>query len=256
MFQSKPDLLYLRSFGCTCFPLLIPYNKHKLQPHTKHCIFLGYLTHSKGYICLEPSTHRIYISRHVLFNETEFLLSPSTLDPSSHTTLSFNSCSISHWLAFLSNLPTSPSPTVNSVPTPSTSVSVSTPASLPSPHITDQSTSSVPASLPDPTSVPLVFPIHPTPNSDESIPSMIVPVPTSVTTQKVHPMTTRSKAGVFKPKAFSASSSKKAQIDYTVTKPPSFKVAAQHQQWCNVMNEEFDSLTRQATWVLVPPSPS
>ena len=85
---------------------------------------------------------------------------------------------------------------------------------------------------------------------------MIVPVPTSVTTQKVHPMTTRSKAGVFKPKAFSASSSKKAQIDYTVTKPPSFKVAAQHQQWCNVMNEEFDSLTRQATWVLVPPSPS
>lgn len=209
LFQSKPDLLYLRSFGCTCFPLLIPYNKHKLQPHTKHCIFLGYPTHSKGYICLEPSTHRIYISRHVLFNETEFLLSPSTSDPSSHTTLSFNSCSISHWLAFLSNLPTSPSPTVNFMPIPSTSV-VSTPTSLPSPYIIDQSTSSVPASLPNPTSVPLVFPIHPTPNSNKSIPSMIVHVPTSVTTQNVHPMTTRSKACVFKPKTFSASSFKKA----------------------------------------------
>ena len=77
LFQSKLDLLHLRSFGCTCFPLFRPYNKHKLQPHTKPCIFLGYPIHSKGYICLEP-THRIYISRNVLFNETEFLSSPST----------------------------------------------------------------------------------------------------------------------------------------------------------------------------------
>ena len=73
MFQSKPDLLHLRTFGCTCFPLLKPYNKHKLQPHTKPYIFLGYPTYSKGYICLEPNTLRIYISRHVLFNEFEFL---------------------------------------------------------------------------------------------------------------------------------------------------------------------------------------
>ena len=110
------------------------------------------------------------------------------------------------------------------MPTPSTSVS--TPTSLPSPYITDQSTSSIHASLPDPTPIPSIFPIHPSPNSDKSIPSVIVLVPTFVTTPNVHPMTTRSKAGVFKPKAFSASSSKKAQIDFTITKPPSFKVAA------------------------------
>lgn len=52
--HSKPDLTHLRTFGCTCFPLLKPYNSHKLQPHTKPCIFLGYPTHSKGYIYLEP----------------------------------------------------------------------------------------------------------------------------------------------------------------------------------------------------------
>ena len=53
--------------------LLRPYNSHKLQPHTKPCLFLGYPTHSKGYICLDLTTHRIYITRHVLFNEFEFL---------------------------------------------------------------------------------------------------------------------------------------------------------------------------------------
>ena len=76
LFHSMPDITHLRTFGCTCFPLLRPYNIHKLQPHTKPCIFLGYPTHSKGYICLEPSSLRVYISRHVLFNENEFL-SPS-----------------------------------------------------------------------------------------------------------------------------------------------------------------------------------
>lgn len=73
LFQSKLDLLHLKTFGCTCFPLLKPYNKHKLQPHTKPCIFHDYPAYSKGYICLEPNTLRIYKSRHVLLNEFEFL---------------------------------------------------------------------------------------------------------------------------------------------------------------------------------------
>ena len=77
LFMSKPDISHLRTFGCICFPLLWPYNTHKPQPHTTSCIFLGYPTYTKGYICLDPITSRIYISRHVLFNETEFLASPS-----------------------------------------------------------------------------------------------------------------------------------------------------------------------------------
>ena len=69
-------------------------------------------------------------------------------------------------------------------------------------------------------------------------------------------MVTRSKVGIFKPKAFVSSKSKAASIDYTVTKPPSYKIAAQYRQWCSAMDEEFDALTRQGTWVLVPPSPT
>ena len=72
LFKSKLDLLHLRTFGHTCFSLLRPYNKHKLHPHITPCIFLSYSSYSKGYICLDPNTFRIYISRHVLFNESNF----------------------------------------------------------------------------------------------------------------------------------------------------------------------------------------
>lgn len=73
MFKSKPNLTHLRTFGCICFPLLRPYNAHKLLPHTTSCIFLGYPAHTKGYICQDPLTSQVYISRHVHFNESEFL---------------------------------------------------------------------------------------------------------------------------------------------------------------------------------------
>jgi hypothetical protein len=73
LFHKPPDISHIKTFGCICFPYLRPYNTHKLQPRTTPCIFLGYPTHTKGYICLDPKTRRVYISKHVLFNETEFL---------------------------------------------------------------------------------------------------------------------------------------------------------------------------------------
>ena len=69
-------------------------------------------------------------------------------------------------------------------------------------------------------------------------------------------MTTRSKAGIFKPKAFGTSKTKAASMDYTITEPLSFKVATKYKQWCTAMDEEFDALTRQGIWVLVPPTPT
>ena len=44
--------------------------------------------------------------------------------------------------------------------------------------------------------------------------------------------------------------------NYTVTEPPSYRIAAQYPQWCSAMDDEFAGLQRQGTWVLVPPSPS
>ena len=84
LFQSRPDIKHLRTFGCDFFPLLKPYNSHKHQPHTTSCIFLGYPAYTKGYICLDPITSRIYISRDVLFNETNFMSSQSLSTSPSH----------------------------------------------------------------------------------------------------------------------------------------------------------------------------
>ena len=47
LFQAKLDLLLLKVFRCTCFPLLKPYNTQKFQPHTSPCVFLGYPLYSK-----------------------------------------------------------------------------------------------------------------------------------------------------------------------------------------------------------------
>uniref|UniRef100_A0A2N9FTU5 Integrase catalytic domain-containing protein n=1 Tax=Fagus sylvatica TaxID=28930 RepID=A0A2N9FTU5_FAGSY len=54
LYQVAPDLSHLRTFGCECFPLLTPYNSHKLLPKTTPCVFLGYPLHTKGYYCLDP----------------------------------------------------------------------------------------------------------------------------------------------------------------------------------------------------------
>ena len=70
--STSPDLTQLKVFGCACYPNLRPYTTHKLEPRTRECIFIGYPTHSKGYLCLDPQTNHVYTSRHVVFNESKF----------------------------------------------------------------------------------------------------------------------------------------------------------------------------------------
>lgn len=43
---------------------------------------------------------------------------------------------------------------------------------------------------------------------------------------------------------------------YTITKPPSYKIATQYPQWCSAMDDKFAALKRQGIWTLVSPSPS
>ena len=71
LFHKPPDYLALKTFGCTCFPLIRPYNRFNFQYHSVKCVFVGYCDNSKGYKCLHPSG-RVYVSRDVIFNELEF----------------------------------------------------------------------------------------------------------------------------------------------------------------------------------------
>lgn len=71
LFNQKPDYSSLRTFGCACYSVLRPYNRHKFEFRAERCIFIGYNSHHKGYQCLH-SSGRVYISNHVTFDENSF----------------------------------------------------------------------------------------------------------------------------------------------------------------------------------------
>ncbi|KAF2322200.1 hypothetical protein GH714_008569 [Hevea brasiliensis] len=54
------------------FPLARPYSKHKLEPRSRPCVFLGYSQNQSAYLCLDPSSSKIFVSRHVDFVEDQF----------------------------------------------------------------------------------------------------------------------------------------------------------------------------------------
>jgi hypothetical protein len=70
LYNRESNYQELRAFGCLCYPLLIPYGLNKLEYRSKPCIFLGY--NHAGYKCLDLVTNRVYLSRHVVFNEDSF----------------------------------------------------------------------------------------------------------------------------------------------------------------------------------------
>ncbi|CAL2259750.1 unnamed protein product [Prunus armeniaca] len=72
LYGSPPSYSSLRVFGCSCFPHLGSFVSDKLSSRSIECVFLGYSSQHKGYRCLDPTTGRVYISRHVVFNETIF----------------------------------------------------------------------------------------------------------------------------------------------------------------------------------------
>ena len=88
LFGQRSNYLKLRKFGCLCYPLTRPYNTHKLQPKSIPCIFLGYSQTQNAYKCMDPLTNRLYISRHVTFDELQSpFLSKTKHGPSAETHL-------------------------------------------------------------------------------------------------------------------------------------------------------------------------
>ena len=69
LFGSPPDYHHLRSFGFVCFVLLQPHEHNKLEPRSRLCCFLGYGETQKGYRCYDLVSHRLRVSRNVVFWE-------------------------------------------------------------------------------------------------------------------------------------------------------------------------------------------
>jgi len=201
LYGSIPVLTHLNIFGCACFPLLKPYNTHKLQPKTSTCIFLGYTGQYKGYICFSLLTNKCFVTRHVIFDESVFpytYVSTASSSPSHSSPLVPPSISLHN--AVLPACSTSSS-------TMSPAVSLDT---LPSPIISsirsglDSATQLSPPEDPDfhPENLCVVLPLSP---------------------MNLHPMTTRSKNGISKKKAYSTTVQ---SIDFSSAEPSSFKIAS------------------------------
>ncbi|KAM1789190.1 hypothetical protein ACFX11_039377 [Malus domestica] len=259
LFGHLPVISHLRIFGCACYPLLKPYNDTKLQAKTTKCLFLGYATKYKGYICYEVSKQRIYISRHVVFDESQFPYTNLLV----HTTpSSLTSCIPSSQL---------PAPVISNdnvvLPIP-TSLSSSIPLSSHTPH----DSLSLPANSP--------IPISPIPSSSLSFQSITgysnsspqVPValvngseaspeePFGPNTLQVvlevpplnlHHMQTRSKNGIIKKKALLATIQESDCVDLSLIESTSYKTAMKDPTWLNAMQEEISALHKQGTWSLV-----
>lgn len=74
LFQVKPDLTYLRSFGCLCFVSTTTVGRDKFMPKAHPCVFIGYQFGQKGYKMYNLVTKKLLVSRDVRFFENIYPL--------------------------------------------------------------------------------------------------------------------------------------------------------------------------------------
>ncbi|XP_060961781.1 uncharacterized mitochondrial protein AtMg00820-like [Cannabis sativa] len=86
-----------------------------------------------------------------------------------------------------------------------------------------------------------------------SLPSIPQPEPLPAPS---HPMVTRSKSGIFKPKTFIASLLKNPSLPaFSLTTPASPEITLKSRVWKAAMDDEYFALKRNGTWHLVPRLP-
>ena len=240
LFARDPDFSLMRVFGCACYPFLRPFNKHKLDFRSKQCVFLGISNMHRGYKCLDPSTNKIFVSRHVVFDEYVYPFSqlPSaSLEPKASqaaTTL----------LPFPLNPPSGSQPNTSST------------------LIPDHATMSSP---------PAISPLHSeiTPSSPtmgvSSSPSAQGPLTLAsaddIPAARLHQMRTRSQNHIVRPKSFIDGTVRYPLLNNFLTvcsvpeTPSSYTEARKYAKWRSAMDDEFSALMKNGTWSLVPALP-
>ncbi|KAL4569482.1 hypothetical protein LXL04_025120 [Taraxacum kok-saghyz] len=265
LLKRKPDLSFLRVFGCQCYPHLRPYNAHKMDFRSTSCVFLGYSTSNHGYRCFDPSSDRIYIARHVRFNEHSFPFT-SNLTPTPFSTEPYVSV-----YPDPHNIPPSTPPSNN--------LNKSTPPNdLPTPPPPTASSEADP----QPAAPPLqTYHRHRPPSGDsqqplssafesfqQSAPVSAVPAtetpPPAAPTPPQPPASTASTPAPTRPRPAHLRQHLKppkpfshglfhTHINPPVSEPTPFSVANKDPHWRHAMAEEYSALLRNGTWTLVPP---
>ncbi|KAK9049437.1 hypothetical protein SSX86_031595 [Deinandra increscens subsp. villosa] len=282
LYKTKPDFNSFKPFECRVYPLLRPYSEHKLSPRSLPCIFVGYSSKHKGYKCLDPTSSKTFITRHARFDKQLF---PNA---SPHTESSPSILSITSFLD-TTNLsprfcPTQPTTSPSCGPPNPNSTPITSQPNAPSEPIQPTNNPLPPCPLcvntpvheslapnpsntspPDSDSSPPNSPMSSqSSSSSESIPDSATsasPIPTPPPPPPPlpsHPMQTRAKSGIFKPKH-------KVNLAYSTplhhallssNDPKTHTSALKREEWKKAMITELLALHKNNTWSLVPRPPN
>jgi hypothetical protein len=291
LYGAAPSYDHLRVFGCACYPNTSATAPHKLSPRSTRCLFLGYSPDHKGYRCLDLTSHRIIISRHVVFDEDVFPLAGSTPPTDLDSLLESDPIP-----------PPPPAPRLAPLPapraatTPPLTISFGAPSILPAPRATPSTTpapraapstlarfanpalvyhrrghattSAPPDSGPSTSAARFVDPAvvyHrrepatpaaldvPTVRSESSV---YHPIAIHRDPGHVHPMVTQRAAGVLRPvdRLILAAATSSTPPDASPV-PSSVRTALADPHWRRAMEEEYAALLANHTWDLVPRPP-
>ena len=100
LFHKAAPYKSVKVFGCIAYVNTTEYGKSKFDPRSRKFVHLGNAVNKKGYVLLDLSSRKLFVSRNVTFQETEFPFSNSTkgsqVELSSHSyhSTSFPSVSI------------------------------------------------------------------------------------------------------------------------------------------------------------------
>ncbi|KAH9693065.1 retrovirus-related pol polyprotein from transposon RE1 [Citrus sinensis] len=247
LYLTKPDYSQIKVFGCECYPYLRPYNKHKFDFHTSKCILLGISISHKGYVCMHHSG-RVYISASVKFNESSFPFQNDSnfckyrlTDQNVSPTVLEKFQVVSFSTSVPSESAQQKSAHSQSQATAGNSEQLSNPVqdeACENLNLNNMSANQSPAQLPS--------------NSTEencNLPAITEPNTQASNTQKelpLHPMITRSKAGIFKPKVYQTSTQPETSL------PQDSIVALKDPKWRRAMEDEYNALIKNQTWTLIP----
>ena len=258
LYQKNPSYKHLRVFGCLCYPLFPSTQIHKLQSRSTPCIFLGFPSNHRGYKCYDPSSRKIIIARHVIFNELEFPFSKlHTISPSTYEFLDEENNSLRVHMLHQHSMDLPPLSPVLGPPSPEPNSPIdAAPRAHLSPqqplHVTRAPTSTPHSPL---TATPPVSPpgspqqptLSPGPAHSPPLPSPDSPV--TPPSPPIPRMTTRSQRGIFKPNLKYALHATPLQISPIPRNPLG---AINDPNWKIAMQEEYNALIENKTWELVP----
>ncbi|KAL5829698.1 hypothetical protein ACOSQ3_019166 [Xanthoceras sorbifolium] len=238
LFGYDPDYSSLKVFDCLVYPYLRPYNKHKFQLRSSLCTFIGYSSQYKGYKYLS-ATGRVYITRHAVFEENIFPFTQPLqssdgvskgpeLFPSLYPPLVQGSTTGSNRVTVPNSSPTSgfdPTAVVQHYSSTSGFDPVPTQNSFSADFAFSNTSTHVPSASFGGSISPTTTVV---PTASTAVPTA---PPATMDSLNTHPMVTRSKSGIFKPKVLLAEGSS--------SEPTTASQALKDPKWAAAMAEEY-----------------